>query len=144
MVPETGVSFTKGTKIPENEYLQGTKKSSFQDIQGATSKFAYVPESRKNRVPNWPPQKMAESRTCHPQKMAESPTLVSLGVASPGLCHFLAVASLGLCFFSGFMENLGVARRIRHPVPLKQGMVYLKAEMRSFLPLTGTRVCRTL
>ena len=54
----------------------------------ATPKFPYVPESRKNRVPNCPPQEMAESRTCHPQKMAESATLVSLGVASPRLCHF--------------------------------------------------------
>ena len=55
----------------------------------STPNFAYVPESRKNRVLNWPPSEMTMSMTCHPQKIAESPTLVSLRVASSGLCHFL-------------------------------------------------------
>ena len=35
-----------------------------------------VPESTNNRVLNWPPQKMIESRTCHPQKW-QSPELAT-------------------------------------------------------------------
>ena len=39
-------------------------------------------------------------------------------VISPGLCYFWGVTSLGLCLFldPGTYGNLGVARRIRHPV----------------------------
>ena len=43
---------------------------------------------KNNRVQNWPPSEMAESKTYHHQKVAESRTLVSLGVASPELGHF--------------------------------------------------------
>ena len=56
----------------------------------------------------------------------ESPTLASLGVASSRLCHFLVVVSPRLnhfqgwpvrdSVFSGFWHNLGVAKRMGHPV----------------------------
>ena len=96
---------------------------SHMDIQGVPlflppPYFPMCQNRRKNRVRNWPPSEMTESRTCHPQKMAESRTLVSLGVASCGLCHFLGdgkfwtlsfqrVASSGLCFFSILTGKLG-------------------------------------
>ena len=40
----------------------------------ATPKFPYLPESRKNRVINWPPFEMTKSRTCHPQKITKPRT----------------------------------------------------------------------
>ena len=89
----------KVRKSPRMNIYKEQRKVHFKIYRVPPPNLPMCQNPEKNRVPNWPPQKMAESRTCHPQKMAESPTLVSLGVASPGLWHFLAVASLGLCFF---------------------------------------------
>ena len=71
------------------------------NLQGVSSflpphNFPVTESSKNNRVPNWPPLKMVESRTCHPQ------TLVCLGVASSGLCHFLRVARSELYHFWGW------------------------------------------
>ena len=57
---------------------------------------------KNNRVLNWPPSEMTESRSCHSQKLAEYRTVVNLEVASSGLCHLLRVASYGLCHLMGW------------------------------------------
>ena len=75
----------------------------------------------KNRVLNWPPSKMTTSRTCHPKKMAESTTVVNSEVANCGLSHFKGWPVQDSVFFldSCTQGNLGVARRISHPIPDK-------------------------
>ena len=69
-----------------------------------------VSEWRKNRVLNWPPSEMTESRTCHPPKNDRDHNLLPLN--SPKFwtlpffgggkfltLSFQRVASSGLCFF---------------------------------------------
>ena len=101
-------------------------------------KMCQNPEE-KNKVLNWPPSEVTRSRTCHPKKMAKSSICHPQKMAVSNTGEFRGGKFWSLPFFGGgkswtwlfqdsviFLEsgtqgNLGVARRIRHPVyPLFQ------------------------